>query len=439
MAQSVKKPQILCTILIAMITFLLVTCNGTLLAAPNTDSEQVAAAKTALAAAGTLKPVRGIESNVISMAQDIVNQSSTGVKVTISSSSNWRISLNGDIRYGTTVVTDDVTFKLTKNSATATQAVPVTVPLMTPITTSTTTNTTNNTTTTNTATTNTATTNTATTNNDTVPTGAYNVKNYGAKGDGSTDDTIAINSAINTAYSKGGGTVYVPAGTYLVDTATSILLKSNIKLSMASGATLKAKPTSSGTYKIVQIKSANNVSIEGGAIVGDRLNHSGTSGEWGMGINVVGSNYINISDITIANCWGDGIYVGATTTQNYCQNVTIERFVADNNRRNGINVVSAKSMIIRNGTISNTNGVRPEEGLNFEPNLTSQFLQNILVENLITKNNAAYGIHSSFSHYLGTPNAVSINIKNHVDYNSAAGARLFYLYTPSSTCKITVM
>src|SRR5262245_45616361 len=58
-------------------------------------------------------------------------------------------------------------------------------------------------------------------------TGAYNVRSFGAKGDGTTIDTPAINKAIDTAASDGGGTVFFPAGTYACYT---IRLKSNICL-----------------------------------------------------------------------------------------------------------------------------------------------------------------------------------------------------------------
>jgi hypothetical protein len=44
----------------------------------------------------------------------------------------------------------------------------------------------------------------------------YNVKVYGAKGDGINDDTAAIQAAINAAYDAGGGIVFFPKGTYLI-------------------------------------------------------------------------------------------------------------------------------------------------------------------------------------------------------------------------------
>lgn len=65
----------------------------------------------------------------------------------------------------------------------------------------------------------------------------YNVKDYGAKGDGRQIDSDAINRAIEAASENGGGTVFLPAGTYL---SYSIRLKSHITLHLDNGATLLA-------------------------------------------------------------------------------------------------------------------------------------------------------------------------------------------------------
>ena len=54
-----------------------------------------------------------------------------------------------------------------------------------------------------------------------------NVKTFGAKGDGTTDDTLAIQSAINYLNALGGGTLYFPNGIYLSDMLT---MYSNIKI-----------------------------------------------------------------------------------------------------------------------------------------------------------------------------------------------------------------
>jgi hypothetical protein len=48
------------------------------------------------------------------------------------------------------------------------------------------------------------------------PPGVINVKSYGAAGDGTTDDTLAIQATIDACTAQGGGTVWVPEGTYLL-------------------------------------------------------------------------------------------------------------------------------------------------------------------------------------------------------------------------------
>jgi polygalacturonase len=75
--------------------------------------------------------------------------------------------------------------------------------------------------------------------------GIYNVRAFGATGDGTTLDTDSVNEAITAANSDGGGTVRFPAGTYR---CYSIHLKSNVTLYLGEGATiLAAPPTKKGS------------------------------------------------------------------------------------------------------------------------------------------------------------------------------------------------
>lgn len=76
--------------------------------------------------------------------------------------------------------------------------------------------------------------------------GVYNVTAFGARGDGKTLDTPAINKAIEVAAAAGGGTVRFPAGNYL---SVSIHLKSNISLYLDQGATIiAAEPSKTIRY-----------------------------------------------------------------------------------------------------------------------------------------------------------------------------------------------
>lgn len=89
-----------------------------------------------------------------------------------------------------------------------------------------------------------------------------NVKDYGAKGDGATDDTAAIQRAINTGDSTGtrdagrfGSTgqpavVYFPAGTYLVKSTINNPVGTVITGDPTNRATIKAAASFTGTYLV---------------------------------------------------------------------------------------------------------------------------------------------------------------------------------------------
>lgn len=75
------------------------------------------------------------------------------------------------------------------------------------------------------------------------------VKKYGAKGDGTTKDTDAVQKAIDECTAgTGGGTVEVPAGTYVI---APISLKSNMTLHLAKDATLLGSPDMADYPKVV--------------------------------------------------------------------------------------------------------------------------------------------------------------------------------------------
>ena len=104
----------------------------------------------------------------------------------------------------------------------------------------------------------------------------YNVKNFGAKNDGTTLATQHIQAAIDKCAEQGGGQVVVPPGEYLVGTLN---LRSNIDFHIQSGATLVAT-TELDKYQIhnqqpagvFYTEQADNVSISGrGKIFGQGM------------------------------------------------------------------------------------------------------------------------------------------------------------------------
>lgn len=76
----------------------------------------------------------------------------------------------------------------------------------------------------------------------------YDVRDFGARGDGAHIDSPAINAAIEEASSQGGGVIYFPEGVY---SSYSIRLRDNITLRLAKGAVIKAaRPTSEAGYDL---------------------------------------------------------------------------------------------------------------------------------------------------------------------------------------------
>src|SRR3954467_14056044 len=65
----------------------------------------------------------------------------------------------------------------------------------------------------------------------TLGTRVYNIRDFGAKGDGQTLDTVALQSAIDACNKDQGGTVLVPAGTFVIGT---VEMKSNVTLHIAA-------------------------------------------------------------------------------------------------------------------------------------------------------------------------------------------------------------
>lgn len=205
--------------------------------------------------------------------------------------------------------------------------------------------------------------------------GVYNVRNYGAKGDGKTLDSPAINAAIEAAVRDGGGQVLLPAGTYL---SGSIRLKSNIDLHLSAGCTILAAPASMKAYdpsesfggfpeyqdgghtyfhnSLIWAEGQTNVSITGhGMIDGQGLTKKDTEkagkvqgGSIGTGDKAIALKLcrnILIRDVTIFR----GGHFAIITTG--CDRGTIDNVTIDTNR-DGIDIDCCKYITVTNTKVN---------------------------------------------------------------------------------------
>ena len=108
----------------------------------------------------------------------------------------------------------------------------------------------------------------------------FNIKNYGAVGDGVAMDTVAVQKAIDTCSETGGGIVWIPAGRYVIGT---VQVKSNVTLSLDHGAELlgsqdmkdypidKLRPAREGNSEcLLYAEDATNIRIEGLGVIDGR-------------------------------------------------------------------------------------------------------------------------------------------------------------------------
>ena len=161
---------------------------------------------------------------------------------------------------------------------------------------------------------------------------------YGAKVDGTTKDTGAIQKAIDACEQRGGGTVRLGAGTWL---SAPIVLRSNITLELEKGATLLGSPDhqdypaktefrAPGLQSLVSATNATDVSITGEGVIdgagGSWWEEARTHGDHG----VMGSDHVRPRLVVFDHC--RHVLVEGVTIQNspmwqlvpyYSEDVTI--------------------------------------------------------------------------------------------------------------------
>jgi hypothetical protein len=226
----------------------------------------------------------------------------------------------------------------------------------------------------------------------------FNVRSFGAKGDGKTLETNTIQLAIDKAFENGGGTVEVPAGTYLIGT---LILKDNVEIHLQPGAMILGSPDfkdyeeiihkmdsrTNGLYAkhfMIFAEDAKNISITGSGIIhGNGLKNfqvSDPQNERPFMIRLVNCQNVTFRDVKLLESANWTLHLLG------CSDVNIDGVAIENgtdSNRDGLDIDACNRV-----TVSNSRFLTGDDAIVVKS--TNNILcQNITITNCIIRTNAS--------------------------------------------------
>jgi hypothetical protein len=244
-----------------------------------------------------------------------------------------------------------------------------------------------------------------------------------------TNATIAFQNAINNTADT---TIidFVGTGDWNVDAVTFFNL-SNKTILFEPGVKLIATAGYASDGCLFRIRYCNGVKVIGNNTLFKMQKAEYTSGEFRHCIAIVDCDNIEVSNITAADSGGDGVFIAAFgPIKLYSENIILRNIVCDNNRRQGISVITVKNLLVEHCIFKNTNGTLPEAGVDFEPDHDYERLENIVFKKCSFTSNYGNGIALALINLNSTSAPVDITFndcylsQNHQPSNTYARSEI---------------
>lgn len=254
-----------------------------------------------------------------------------------------------------------------------------------------------------------------------------NLRDFGVMGNGK-NETTGFQKALDASAGK---ILFIPKqqGTYYL--TRQLRIPSNSTLVFDSKVIVQATDDlvqNHANFEVLfRIENANNVNIKGNNAL-FRMNKSAYKSEHNHIFMINGSSNVSINKARANNSGGDGFYIGAyKTKKSFCENIEVSNCIADNNRRQGLSVISVKDLIVKGSTFSNTKGTSPASGVDIEPNNNIDLLQNIKFIDCKAISNQRRGFMIQLSKVKSNAKNVSIIFENcNADGNIYGFASMYF-------------
>ncbi len=236
----------------------------------------------------------------------------------------------------------------------------------------------------------------------------YYVDNYGAVGDGVTDDKNAIQNAIWDLWGTGGTLYFTSGKTYIISEGLNFYNFSDthnylVTTTGSQKATVKIQDGAIlyWNHWVFRLSESRNITIHNLILDGNRDTRNPTKEQSGISVMFIDGacDGTRLKNLRMINSPSDNVYivVHENSGETMMTDFEMHNCILENAYRNNMSIISGENFKIIGCEFNNANGTDPQSGIDFEPNNNSaNGYKNITVEGCKFKNNVRYGIETPY-------------------------------------------